>query len=152
MSIIHKIYPFKVVSISLSSLISKCFPTPSPVFPPCHFVLPLIGKPLAMLPMACVGEDYVSHILEYPYGSEGRLYRTGDLSTDNLTAVGSSAGGLSGDWVDDNGSDSYADHDQTRVSVVKFQDEEEDADEGREVSTIAIIVFKIVILSSEFRL
>lgn len=70
----------------------------------------------------------------------GRLYRTGDLSTDNLTSIASGAGngfGISGEW-DDQEDDSWSkeDHDQTRVSVVRFQGDEEDLDEGREVSEV----------------
>lgn len=78
-------------------------------------------------------ELFPPFILEYPYGSEGRLYRTGDLSTDNLTAVGSTSAGGVGDWTgEDSESWSREDQDQTRTSVVKFQDEEE-IDDGREV-------------------
>ena len=71
-------------------------------------------------------------VLEFVYGSEGRLYRTGDLSTDNLTNVGSSIYAGGDGWAHDDDDDSWdpngQDHDQTRVSVVKFREDDDDSD------------------------
>ncbi|XP_042216438.1 protein lap4-like isoform X3 [Homarus americanus] len=62
-------------------------------------------------------------------GSEGRLYRTGDLSTDNLTAIGPAASVWAQD--DDVSWDANDQHEVSRVSVVKFRDDE-DPEEGKE--------------------
>lgn len=67
-------------------------------------------------------------------GSEGRLYRTGDLSTDNLTAIGPTAN----EWAhEDDDWDPNDQHEESRVSVVKFRDDDE-AEDGKEVSLLLV--------------
>nr|XP_045596053.1 protein scribble homolog isoform X4 [Procambarus clarkii] len=77
-------------------------------------------------------QEYQHESLEYACGmagSEGRLYRTGDLSTDNLTAIGPAAS----EWApeDDDSWDPNDPPDESRVSVVKFRDED-DIEDGKE--------------------
>lgn len=74
-----------------------------------------------------------SLVIEYTCGmagNEGRLYRTGDLSTDNLTTIGPAAS----EWAhDDDDWDPNDQHEASRVSVVKFREDEE-PDNDKEVS------------------
>ncbi|XP_071512746.1 protein lap4-like isoform X5 [Panulirus ornatus] len=76
-------------------------------------------------------QEYQHESLEYTCGmagSEGRLYRTGDLSTDNLTAIGPTAN----EWAhEDDDWDPNDQHEESRVSVVKFRDDDETED-GKE--------------------
>ncbi|XP_069944954.1 protein lap4 isoform X4 [Cherax quadricarinatus] len=77
-------------------------------------------------------QEYQHESLEYACGmagSEGRLYRTGDLSTDNLTAIGPAAS----EWApeDDDSWDPNDPNEESRVSVVKFRDDD-DTEEGKE--------------------
>ncbi|CAL4058825.1 unnamed protein product, partial [Meganyctiphanes norvegica] len=82
-------------------------------------------------------QEYQHESLEYGgmmVGSEGRLYRTGDLSTDNLTGItsGDHWGPDDHDHDDDSWDpNSQTQHDTTRVSVVKFAEEnQEDSKES----------------------